>query len=149
LRWIVACCPEEEDGWLALARLLGDSQEQIPVLKSAYRFHPESQRVQAALREARQRQLASAVGELKSRRTVPRCLPDERQLAHRAHGPSGNGRGPAAGNGHHPLRKTSSRRLWRFPFLARLLPREPSALRNGKANGQSREISTRGDTSPY
>ncbi|MEJ2209389.1 MAG: hypothetical protein P8129_10170 [Anaerolineae bacterium] len=115
LRWIVTCCPEEEEGWLVLARLMGSSQEQIPILKSAYRFHPRSQRVQAALREARQHQLELGVGELKSRWLVPPLLPDERQISAPAH--SGNGHRPAAGNGYHPTQPKGLRRLWPPPFL--------------------------------
>lgn len=138
LRWIVACCPEEEEGWLVLARLVGSSQEQILILKSAYRFHPESQRVQAALRQARQRQLESSVGELKARRPLPRLLPDERQLPRQIHAHSGNGRGPAGGNGVHPPHQVTSRRLWPVPFLDRLLQRDSAAPHDDRTNGQGR-----------
>jgi hypothetical protein len=148
LRWIVACCPEEEEGWLVLAHLAGDTQEQIPILKSAYRFHPESQRVQAALRRARQRQLESSVGKLKTRGAVPRLLPDERQLPAQTHAHSGNGHGPARGNGFHPPRDTGLRRLWPPPFLdhwpgRRTASREPSAPRDDRANGRGRDLSRR------
>jgi len=149
LRWIVACCPEEEEGWLVLARLAGDNGKRIPILKSAYRFHPESQRVQAALRRARQRQLESSVGELKVRRTVPRLLPDERRLPAQAHTPSGNGQGPTSGNGFHPPQETGLRRLWPPSFLDRWAGRwpgrraaahEPDAPHEGRANGRGRDF---------
>lgn len=134
LRWIVICCPEEEEGWLYLAHLTADSQEQIPILKNAYRFHPESQRVQAALREARRRHLESAVGELKPRRAIPRCLPAERQLSPGANGATGNGHGPKPEPQSHPLKAVTSDRPWPLAALLRLRRREPAA-RGGDGQG--------------
>ncbi len=78
LRWIVICCPDDEDAWLWMARLASTPGERLVYLCRAHAFHPHSARVQAALRQARNEQLESAVGELKSRRALLRCLPDDR-----------------------------------------------------------------------
>jgi hypothetical protein len=88
LRWIVACSPDDEEGWLWLARLASSPTEQVDCLCQAYGFHPDSARIQAALRQARTWQLESAVGELKPWPARVRCLPDERRSNH------GNGSGP-------------------------------------------------------
>ena len=79
LRWILACCPEDEEAWLWLARLASSQAAQLVYLRQAYGFHPDSVRVQAALRKARCRQLELAVGDLRSGGSVLRCLPDERR----------------------------------------------------------------------
>jgi hypothetical protein len=82
LRWILACCPDEEEAWLLLAQLASSQEARVIYLRQAYLFHPGSARVQAALRQARCRQLESAVGDLKSGLAMLRCLPDERHICH-------------------------------------------------------------------
>jgi len=79
LRWILACCPDDVDAWLWLARLASSPGERFSYLRRAYTLHPHSRRVQAALRQARKQQLESAVGELDPTRALLRCLPDERR----------------------------------------------------------------------
>ena len=79
LRWILACCPEDEEAWLWLARLASCHDAQLVYLRQAYSFHPDSVRVQAALRRARCQQLELAVGDLRGGRAVLRCLPDVRR----------------------------------------------------------------------
>jgi hypothetical protein len=54
----------------------------VAYLRQAYAFHPDSRRVQAALRQARSQQLESAVGDLKPGRSLVRGLPAERDLGH-------------------------------------------------------------------
>jgi hypothetical protein len=78
LRWILACCPEDEEAWLWLARLASSQEAHLAYLRQAYLFHPDCTRVQAALRHARSHQLESAVGDLKAGSSLFRCLPDER-----------------------------------------------------------------------
>ncbi len=90
LRWILACCPEDEEAWLWLARLASSQEARLAYLRQAYAFHPNSIRVQAALRQARGQQLESAVGDLKPGRFLFRCLPDERYLCH-GNGPCRDG----------------------------------------------------------
>ena len=85
LRWILACCPEDEEAWLRMARLAPSQDAQLMYLRQAYAFHPESVRVQAALRMARSQQLEQAVGDLRGGPSVLRCFPDERR--------NGNGNG--------------------------------------------------------
>ena len=80
LRWILACYPSDEEAWLWLARLASSQEARLAYLRQAYLFHRNSTRVQAALRQARSQQLESSVGDLKSGRTLLRCLPDERYL---------------------------------------------------------------------
>jgi hypothetical protein len=80
LRWILASCPEDEEAWLWLARLASSQAARLAYLRQAYRFQPNSPRVQAALREARRQQLESSVGDLKCGRSLLRCLPDERHI---------------------------------------------------------------------
>jgi hypothetical protein len=96
LRWILACCPEDEEAWLWLARLASSQDACLIYLRQAYSFHPNSARVQAALRKARHQQLELAVGDLRRGRTVLHCLPDDRR--------GGNGKpfgqDKARGNGH-------------------------------------------------
>ena len=96
LRWILACCPEDEDAWLWLARLASNQDARLVYLRQAYNFHPDSTRVQAALRHARSQQLELAVGDLRGGRSVLHCLPDDRR--------NGNGQVPGPvgihGNGH-------------------------------------------------
>jgi len=89
LRWILACSPEDEEAWLWMARLASGQDAQLIYLRQAYSFHPHSARVQAALRQARCRQLELAVGDLRGRPSVLHCLPDERR--------NGNGRGALRG----------------------------------------------------
>ncbi len=92
LRWILACCPEDEEVWLRLARLASSEDARLLYLRQAYSFHPDSARVQSALRKARSEQLASAVGDLQARPLVLRCLPGDRRGSN-GHPPSGNGNG--------------------------------------------------------
>jgi hypothetical protein len=80
LRWILAVCPEDKEAWLLLARLASSLEARLAYLRQAYRFHPGSPRLQAALRQARREQLESSVGDLKVGHSVLRCLPDERAL---------------------------------------------------------------------
>ena len=91
LRWILACCPEDEEAWLRLARLASCQDARLTYLRQAYAFHPDSLRVQAALRQARGEQLELAVGDLRRRPAVLRCLPDERR--------NGNGNGKFCSDG--------------------------------------------------
>lgn len=149
LRWIVACCPEEEEAWLVLARSIPESQDQILILRSAYRFHPESQRIQAALREARQHQLASAVGELKPRRAIARCLPDERQLSEQAGSASSNGRRPnhRAERGLPPPAETETAGFRPFPPLTKLLQWWSTPSRDDGGNGRRAELPPEQDPS--
>lgn len=94
LRWILACCPEDEEAWLWLARLASSQAARLAYLRQAYAFRPNSDRVQAALRQARTHQLESSVGDLKHRRSLLRCLPDERNVrqATPSRGSNGHGR---------------------------------------------------------
>ena len=92
LRWIVACFLEDEEAWLWLARLASSQDARLIYLRQAYSFHPNSVRVQAALRKARCQQLELAVGDLRGGRSVLRCLPDERR--------NGNGDLPDQGRTH-------------------------------------------------
>jgi hypothetical protein len=78
LRWILACCPGDEEAWLWLARLASSQDARLVYLRQAYSFHSDSVRVQAALRRARCQQLELAVGDLRGGRSVLRCLPDAR-----------------------------------------------------------------------
>lgn len=87
LRWILACCPEDEEAWLWMARLASSQDAQLMYLRQAYAFHPDSVRVQTALRKARSQQLELAVGDLRGGPSVLRCFPDERR--------NGNGNGKA------------------------------------------------------
>lgn len=80
LRWILACCPEDEEAWLWLARMASNPEARIAYLRQAYAFNRTSGRVQAALRQARTQQLEAAVGDLKSGHSPLRCLPDERYI---------------------------------------------------------------------
>jgi hypothetical protein len=91
LRWILVCCPEDEEAWLWMARLASNQDAKLMYLRQAYSFHPDSARVRAALRQARSQQLALAVGELRGGSSVLRCFPDERR--------SGNGNGKPRGAG--------------------------------------------------
>ena len=80
LRWILACCPDDEEAWLWLARLASNPEARMAYLRQAYAFNRDSARVQAALRQARSQQLEASVGDLKHRRSLLRCLPDERYV---------------------------------------------------------------------
>lgn len=80
LRWILAVAPDDEEAWLWLARLAQSHQERLAYLCKAYSFHPDSVRVQVALRRARTEQLEASVGDLRTKPSVMRCLPDERQV---------------------------------------------------------------------
>ena len=105
LRWILACYPEDEEAWLWLARLASSQDAQLIYLRQAYSFHPNSRRVQVALRKARHQQLEMAVGDLRGGRSVLHCLPDERhnssgKLAGRgSNGTNGRTNGQRSGNG--------------------------------------------------
>jgi hypothetical protein len=109
LRWILACYPEDEEAWLWLARLASSQDAQLIYLRQAYSFHPNSRRVQAALRKARHQQLEMAVGDLRGGRSVMHFLPDERRnsngkLARRGStGANGrtNGQRPGTGDASH------------------------------------------------
>ena len=92
LRWILACCPEDEEAWLWLARLASSQDARLIYLRQAYAFHPNSLRVQAALRKARGEQLELAVGDLRRGPSLLRCLPDERRNS------NGNGKLCRAGD---------------------------------------------------
>jgi hypothetical protein len=94
LRWILACSPDDEEAWLWLARLSTSQRARLSYLRQAYVFHPNSVRVQAALREARSDQLEMAVGDLKPGRAVLRCFPNERYLEGEAIGVKDNGHDP-------------------------------------------------------
>jgi len=83
LRWILACCPDEEEAWLLLGQLASSQEARLAYLRQAALFHPRSVRVQAAMRQARYRQLESSVGDLKPGRAVLHCLPDERYICER------------------------------------------------------------------
>jgi parvulin-like peptidyl-prolyl isomerase len=72
LRWILAARPDDEEAWLQLAELASSRSAQVAYLRQAYAFHPHSQRVQAALRQARTRQLEAGGGKLK-RQSIPLC----------------------------------------------------------------------------
>jgi hypothetical protein len=78
LRWVLACYPDDEEAWLWLARLAATPQEQFAYLRRAYAFHPNSRRVQSALRQARTWQLESGVGALRPGVAGVCCLPDDR-----------------------------------------------------------------------
>lgn len=78
LRWILVCNPDDEEAWLWLARLAASRQARLAYLRHAYLFHPNSARVQAALRQVRAEQLESAVGDLRPQPGRIRCLPDDR-----------------------------------------------------------------------
>ncbi len=80
LRWILACCPDDEEAWLWLARMASNPEARMAYLRQAYAFNRNSARVQAALRQARSQQLEAAVGDLKQGRSPLRCLPDERYV---------------------------------------------------------------------
>jgi len=92
LRWILAAHPHDEEAWLLLAQLASEPQEEMAYLRQAYAFHPASYRTVVALREARARQLRTAVQDLAPRNLASRCLPTRQNLGHpktRAH--NGNG----------------------------------------------------------
>lgn len=104
LRWILACYPKDEEAWLWLARLASSQDAQLIYLRQAYSFHPNSRRVQAALRKARHQQLKMAVGELRGGRSVLHFLPDERR---RSNGKLA-GRGSSGANGRTNGRQTGT-----------------------------------------
>jgi hypothetical protein len=108
LRWILAVHPNDEEAWLRLAELASTPREQLAYLRQAYAFHPDSRRTLAALRQARGRQLESAVQELVPRAAVLHCLPDQRRNGHSVAYPQ---------NGSHPpssriLQTVRRSRLW-------------------------------------
>ncbi len=80
LRWILACCPDDEEAWLWLARLASSQEARLAYLRQAYAFSRDSARVRVALRQARSQQLESSVGDLKPGRSLLRCFPDERLI---------------------------------------------------------------------
>ena len=102
LRWVLACYPDDEEGWLWLARLAATPQEQWAYLRQAYAFHPYSKRVQSALRQARAWQLESAVGQLRPGAASLCCLPDDRHSADRQ-APAGEETSRQAGSSRRPL----------------------------------------------
>ena len=79
LRWILAAQPDDEEAWLWLARLAATPQARSAYLRQALAFHPTSERIAAALREARAQQLEAAAHELSPRPAALRCLPDQRR----------------------------------------------------------------------
>ena len=79
LRWILACNPDDEEAWLWLARLATDRRVQWAYLRQAQAFHPDSARVQAAMRQVRTRQLEAAAEDLRPLQARVRCLPDDRR----------------------------------------------------------------------
>jgi hypothetical protein len=90
LRWILACCPEDVEAWLWIARLTPRLEERLALLRRAYELHPDSVRLRLAMRRAREEQLAEAVGELKPWQARVRCLPDDRRI-HSENGKDRNG----------------------------------------------------------
>ena len=104
LRWILACYPEDEEAWLWLARLASSQDARLIYLRQAYSFHPNSRRVQAALRKARHQQLEMAVGELRGGRSVLHFLPDERR---KSNGKLA-GRGSSGTNGRTNLKRAGT-----------------------------------------
>ena len=90
LRWILACCPEDVEAWLWIARLTPRLEERLAFLRRAYELHPKSVRLRLAVRQAREEQLAEAVGELKPCQARVRCLPDDRRV-HSGNGKKQNG----------------------------------------------------------
>jgi hypothetical protein len=78
LRWILAANPDHEEAWLELAELAGGDRERFSYLRQAYLFHPDSVRVQLALRAESDRRLRTQVNELRPRKAVPHCLPNWR-----------------------------------------------------------------------
>lgn len=118
LRWILACCPDDEEAWLWLSRLAPTPEESIAYLSQAYTIHPNSLRIQVALRRARTWQLESAVGELNPRSSVLRCLPDNRSINHK------NGASPKQDQSPRPpllarLRRASVRSIRRLFDVSR------------------------------
>jgi hypothetical protein len=107
LRWILAVHPEDEEAWLRSIQLAPTLTEQLAFLQQAYSFHPHSQRVLAALREVRIRQLESAVHDLVPWPAVLHCLPDQRRSIHGSVGPQ-NGKGQPSRPGIQALSATSS-----------------------------------------
>jgi hypothetical protein len=91
LRWILAIRPDDEEAWLWLARLASDPRQQLAYLRQAYAFHPTSRRTAIALREARERQLESAVRDLVPQRALLHCLPDQRRRDRELRSKEGNG----------------------------------------------------------
>lgn len=82
LRWILAADPHDEEAWLLLSQLASDLKEEMAYLQQAYAFHPNSYRTAAALREARARQLKTAVQDLTPRHLTSRCLPTRQSNGH-------------------------------------------------------------------
>jgi hypothetical protein len=72
LRWILAAQADDEEAWLRLADLASSRDAQVAYLRQAYAFHPHSKRVQAALRQARARQLEATARELRGQ-AIPLC----------------------------------------------------------------------------
>jgi hypothetical protein len=108
LRWILACCPEDEEAWLWLARLASSHRAKMAYLRQAHAFRPNSTRVQAVLRQARSEQLEAAVGDLKRGRFLLRCLPDQRHIScvdmlHQDNGRGHNHIPGKGGNGRSPI----------------------------------------------
>jgi hypothetical protein len=101
LRWILVCCPGDEEAWLWLARLASSHRAKLAYLRQAHAFHPNSTRVQAVLRQARKEQLESAVGDLKHGHSLLRCLPDQRNISwgDMPYQDNGRGRGRVPGKG--------------------------------------------------
>ena len=84
LRWILAVAPHDEEAWLWLAQLASTSKAEVAYLQQAMAFHPDSPRTMIALRQARTRQLESAVSSLSPRNQALHCLPNQRRNGHRA-----------------------------------------------------------------
>ena len=82
LRWILAVAPYDEEAWLRLAQLASTSKAEVAYLQQAMAFHPDSPRTMAALRQARTRQLESAVTSLSPQAHALRCLPGQRRNGH-------------------------------------------------------------------
>lgn len=101
LRWVLACYPDDEEAWLWLARLAATPQEQLAYLRRAHAFHPNSRRVQSALRQARTWQLESGVGELRPGVAGLCCLPDDRYPGDE-NAPSGDETSTGAGSSRPP-----------------------------------------------
>jgi 4-amino-4-deoxy-L-arabinose transferase-like glycosyltransferase len=112
-RWILLYCPDDEEAWLWSAGLTPKPTEQRVILQRAHVLHPNSARIQAALRAVRTQQLESSVGELKALPGRVRYLPDNRFVAY-----NGNATGKSTPA---PTRPLPARRLPRLPSMRSLL----------------------------
>jgi hypothetical protein len=111
LRWILAAQPDDQEAWLRLAELASGPEARLAYLRQAYAFHPGSHRVQAALREARTRQLEAAARELPRLSIRIRPLPGKPANAVAHSNGHDRGQKPARGGQERPgWARTPSRR---------------------------------------